>query len=306
MSVLVWVPDEDGVRRIGAVAGARLEPMPEPDEPLPTSAPDVEVLVPAFFAMSAAARLAASLPRLRLVQVLSAGVDRLAGALPDGVTLCDARGVHDATVAEWVVGALLADVKRLVQYAHAQTAQRWEYRFVGDLAGRTVLIVGYGSIGAAVEARLAPFDVELLRVARSARPGVGTPADLPALLPRADAVVLLVPLTAATTGLVDARFLAAMKHRALLVNAARGPVVATDALVHALRERRIRAVLDVTDPEPLPAGHPLWSAPGVVITPHIGGSTPLFIPRAYALVRNQIERYVAGQPLRNVVGAAGY
>ena len=174
-----------------------------------------------------------------------------------------------------------------------------------------MLIVGYGAIGAALEARLTPFEVEVVRVARSARPGGQGPevtgpvvygvAELPALLPDADVVVLLVPLTDATRGLVDADFLARMKPGALLVNVARGAVVDTDALLVALNEGRITAALDVTDPEPLPPDHPLWSAPGVLVSPHVGGASSAMWPRAYRVVREQLDRFAAGEPLANVV-----
>ena len=188
-------------------------------------------------------------------------------------------------------------------------AQVGQYAILGDdLAGKTVLIVGYGSIGVAIEARLAPFGVNIVRVARSPRkePQVFAVGELRKLLPEADVVVAIVPLTAETRGLIGAAELALMKPGALLVNAARGPVVVTDALVEALQQNRLRAVLDVTDPEPLPAGHPLWSAPNCMITPHVGGSTPEFIHRAFRFGAEQVRRFIAGEELENVVTDAGY
>jgi len=223
---------------------------------------------------------------------------------------------------------VLATMKRLPQYRDQQNRQQWrgwakggesldqepgaargQYRVLGeDLAGKTVLIVGYGSIGAAIEARLAPFGVTVARVARTAReqPKVSAIGELHGLLPQADIVVLIVPLTDATRGLMGVAEIALMKPGALLVNAARGPVVETDALVEALQQERIRAAVDVTDPEPLPEGHPLWTAPNCLITPHIGGSTPEFIYRAFRFGAAQVRRYVAGEPLENVVTDAGY
>ena len=242
---------------------------------------------------------------LRVVQTTSAGVDYLSGRLPEHVTLCDAAGVHDASVAEWVVAVILAAAKRLPQFVEAQQAGEWRRVALADVDGMTVLIVGYGAIGRAVEARLVPFGARLQRVARRARDGVQPIEELPALLGQADAVVVLVPLTQETRGLVDAAVLARMKSGALLVNAARGPVVDTDALLAALREEHIRAALDVTDPEPLPRGHPLWSAPGLILTPHVAGDVPSFPRRAMELVGEQVRRYVAGEPLRNVV-SGGY
>jgi phosphoglycerate dehydrogenase-like enzyme len=188
-------------------------------------------------------------------------------------------------------------------------AQVGQYAVLGDdLAGKTVLIIGYGSIGAAIEARLAPFDVKIVRLARSARqnPQVFSVSDLRRLLPEADVVVVIVPLTAETRGLIGAAELSLMKPGALLVNAARGPVVAAEALLEALQQHRIRAVLDVTDPEPLPAENPLWTAPNCMITPHVGGSTPEFIHRAFRFGADQVRRFIDGEELKNVVTDAGY
>lgn len=265
---------------------------------------------------------------VKVAQSLMAGVDWILPWLPGDVTLCDGRGIHDISASEWVMAAIMASMKRLPLYRDLQNQQQWrgfatvtdgflgeagaprgQYKVLGeDLSGKTVLIVGYGSIGAAIEARLTPFGVTVLRVARSAReqPKVSAISELHALLPQADIVVLIVPLTDETRGLIGAAEIGRMKHGALLVNAARGPVVVTDALVEALQQMRIRAAIDVTDPEPLPAGHPLWAAPNCLITPHIGGSTPEFIFRAFRFAAQQVRRFVAGEPLENVVTEAGY
>jgi len=240
------------------------------------------------------------MPDLRVIQTLSAGLDWLLAHLPTGVTLCDASGTRDAAVAEWVLAAILAATKALPELRDRQHEHRWEWCRSRELAGSTVMILGYGRIGAAVEARLAPFEVELVRVARGARAGVHSVDDLRKLLGLADVVVVLLPLTPATTGLLDADLLARLRPGALLVNAARGPIVDADALLESLRAERIRAVLDVTDPEPLPADHPLWDAPGVLITPHFAGDTIAADRRAFALVGDQVRRYVNGEPLANV------
>ena len=170
-----------------------------------------------------------------------------------------------------------------------------------ELHGQRVLIVGYGSIGEAIEQRLLPFGVQIDRVARCPRAGVFGVDKLPDLLPQADVVVLAVPQTSETAGMIGKEQIAAMKPGALLVNAARGPVVDTDALVAALEAGHIRAALDVTDPEPLPEGHPLWKAPNLLLTPHVAGSTPMFMTRAMRFAAEQIERYLKGDPLENVV-----
>lgn len=259
---------------------------------------------------------------VRVTQATVAGVDGLLKLLPREVTLCDARGVHTITTAEWVVSAILSVLKYFPLYEDIRRAGQWNRRgeahaqylalhrehkqffpevMIEELYGKRVLIVGYGSIGEAIERRLAPFGVEIDRVARSARPGVSAIEDLPRLLPLADIVVLVVPSTSSTTGMIGAKEIALMKQGALLVNAARGPVVDTAALLAALSEGRIRAALDVTDPEPLPEGHPLWSAPNVLITPHVAGSSPMFMVRAMEFAAAQVGRYLRKEPLENVV-----
>jgi len=259
--------------------------------------------------------VAVPLPRMRnvrVVQTLSAGVDNIAPhlrRLPPGVRLCNARGVHEASTAELVLALILASLRGIPRFVHGQDDEQWHAGFYPALADRRVLIVGYGSIGSAVEDRLAGFECEVTRVARSARQSARGPVhaldELPALLPSADVVVLTTPLTEQTRGLVDARFLAAMKDGALLVNAARGPVVDTEALLAEVgKPGRLTAALDVTDPEPLPPGHPLWHAPGVLISPHVGGSTSAFMPRARRLIAAQLQRFAAGEELANVVATS--
>ncbi|HVW79274.1 MAG TPA: 2-hydroxyacid dehydrogenase [Alloacidobacterium sp.] len=259
---------------------------------------------------------------IQVVQSLQAGVDWQRNFVPPGAILCDAQGVHNVATSEWAVTAILAMTKFLPFYFDLQRAGKWVSREVADenyralyrtdrhtyppvlieeLEGKTVLIVGYGSIGKSIEELLAPFGVNVVRIARSAKEGVEPVSRLAELLPAADIIVLIVPLTAETRHLIDAKAFALMKQGAVLVNAARGPVVDTDALVQALTEKRIRAALDVTDPEPLPEGHPLWSAPNLLLTPHVGGSSPLFMPRAFDLVGAQVRRYINGEPLQNVV-----
>jgi phosphoglycerate dehydrogenase-like enzyme len=267
----------------------------------------------------------AAWPRLkgvRVVQACFAGVDWLLDLVPKDIVLCDGQGIHTISTAEWAVTAVLAALKYLPLYAGLQREQNWagrkeaetRYRSLHkvdrasyppilfeELHGKKALIVGYGAIGQAIEARLLPFGVEVLRIARTAREGVSSVANLPELLPLVDIVVLIVPQTKETIGLIGAKELALMKQGALLVNAARGPVVNTDALLDALNEGRIQAAIDVTDPEPLPEGHPLWSAPNLLITPHIASSTPMFMVRAMELAAAQAGRYMRGEPLINIV-----
>jgi phosphoglycerate dehydrogenase-like enzyme len=241
------------------------------------------------------------LPRLQLVQLLSAGAERFVGRLPEGVLLCNARGAHTPSTAEWAVTATLAAQRGIPCFVREQDAGRWSSATFSSLVGARVLVVGAGDIGTTIGRMLAGFDVELTYVARTARDGVRSTAELPQLLPHADVVILIVPVTPETTGMVDARFLAAMADGALLVNAARGVVVDTDALLAELTAGRLRAALDVTDPEPLPEGHPLWSAPGVLLTPHVAGAVPETNARAAAAVTDQLARVLAGEPLVNLV-----
>jgi phosphoglycerate dehydrogenase-like enzyme len=300
-TVLIWVPIEPVAQALAGLDGATVEVVAPDGAALPPSAAEVEFYVPPFFPDPEAVAAMAQMPKLRVVQTMTAGFDRVRPYVPPDAVLCNARGVHDASTAEWVVGAAIAALRQFPYFATEQAAGRWSYRFTDCLAGKTVLIVGHGSIGHAVERRLSGFDVQLIRVARSAREGVSSVADLPALLPAADVVILLMPVTLSTVGMVDAAFLAAMKDGALLINAARGALVVTEDLVTELSSGRLSAAMDVTDPEPLPAGHPLWSMPNVLITPHVGASTPYSGLMAVRFVREQAERYVAGQPLANVI-----
>jgi phosphoglycerate dehydrogenase-like enzyme len=295
--VIAWIHDSAGREAFGPVPpGVTVADLPAD----PASDPrrgEVEFIVPRWLdgiALDA-------LPALRVVQVRSAGVDWIVDSVPEGVTLCDAAGARDGAMAEWVVGALLADAKNARACAEQQSRQLWEAVAITDLAGARVLVLGYGSIGRAVAQRLAPFGVELVGVARTARDGVHGIDELDALLPGAHAVVNLLPLTPATRGLVDTRVLARMSPGSLLINAGRGATVDTAALVQAVHAGHVRAVLDVVDPEPLPPGHPLWTAPGVLISPHSAGDTHGAERAAWALAGEQLRRYAAGEPLRNVV-----
>ncbi|KOG32597.1 dihydrofolate reductase [Streptomyces viridochromogenes] len=266
-------------------------------------------VVPYMKGSEIAVRPLAAMTSLRAVQTLSAGIDHVTPGidlLPPGVALCNAKGVHEASTAELTLALILASLRGIPGFVRGQDAEEWRAGFYPALADKSVLIVGYGSIGAAIEDRLAPFEcARVARVARSARTTERGPvqalADLPALLPEADVVVLSTPLTPGTRHLADAGFLARMKDGALLVNVARGPVVDTSALLKEVEGGRITAALDVTDPEPLPAGHPLWHAPGVLISPHVGGSTSAFMPRAKRLIAGQLRRFVAGEELVNVL-----
>jgi phosphoglycerate dehydrogenase-like enzyme len=289
------------------------------DGPVPDAAADARMAVLGGRLARRLAEIIDAAPRLEVLQTVSAGIDWLDGKVPDGVTICNAGGVHDTPVAEWVVAAILAMTRKLPDFLTLQARGEWDRGLnsfvgdggtsplwpIGDLAGTRALILGHGSIGRAVEARLAPFGVRVTGIARHARPGVHALSERHALAGEADVVVVLLPLTPETEGIVDGAFLDAMKPGALLVNAARGRHVVTDELIARLRAGRLRAALDVTDPEPLPDGHPLFACPGVLITPHIAGTTDGWYERALCLAGDQIRRFAAGEPLRNV-RAEGY
>ncbi len=308
--MLVWVPtpiDHAAATMGGVPDGVTLE-FWDGRFPLPASADRVEWLVPSpMYGGNDTVAALGSLPALRVVQVLNAGYDLYVDALPAGVTLCNAGDANAAAVADWVMAVLLAEVRRLDVLAAQQREHRWQLQFGPSMASRRVLVLGYGSIGRALGRRLAAFGCTVVPVASRSRPdeGVRGVDELAALLPSVDVLVVLTPLSPATRGLVDAAVLAALPDGALVINAARGPVVDADALLAELRSGRLRAALDVTDPEPLPADHPLWDAPNVRITPHVAGATSEFFAFTYPVVRQQLERELRGEPLANVVVPAG-
>jgi len=241
------------------------------------------------------------LPRLQVVQIMTAGTDWITPALPHRVTLCTASGSRDVPVAEWVLAALFGASTGLLESVRTQSAAHWEHFRHDEVTDKVVLILGLGSIGRAVQIRLQALGAEVIGIARTPREGVHSLQEFPELLGRADALVVLAPLTEQTKGIVDAAMLSRLRDGALVVNAGRGGVIDTPALLAELQAGRIRAVLDVVDPEPLPADHPLWSAPGVFISPHIAGDSGASAIRAWELAGTQLRRYLAGESLLNVV-----
>jgi phosphoglycerate dehydrogenase-like enzyme len=290
------------------------DPLPDGVSLVTEPEADVELAVIGIDQQSRLSSLIPALTSLRVIQSLNSGVDWLLPTLPATVEVYNASGVHDAAVAEWIVAVLLSMRRRLPDLREAQQRGEWIANTndpttngappigpIDTLEGGNVLIVGFGSIGRALATRLSPFGIRVQGVARRARPDALTLDALPDLLPSADAVVLLVPLSEATERLVDSNFLARMKPGAILINAARGRLVDTEALIQALRQGNLYAALDVTDPEPLPSGHPLWQAPNLLITPHVAGAVASWKARAYRFTREQLLRYVNGQPLLNRV-----
>jgi phosphoglycerate dehydrogenase-like enzyme len=300
--VVVCLPDVPERVHLGALP-ANVEVVLVPAAPAPVpDLHDVDLVVPyhrirdPLFAL-----LSEPDGRLRVIQTLSAGVDWLVGHVPPHVAVHNARGVYDVPLAEWVVGAILAMQRGLLRSRDAQARGEWTSLEPDELGGRRVVILGMGSIGRAIATRLAPFEVEVVGVARTARDGVHGLDELDRLLPTADVLVNMLPLTTETRGLLDARRLALLPDGALLVNGGRGPTVSTDGLARELEAGRLRAVLDVTDPEPLPPGHPLWALPNVLVTPHMAGDSPEATIRAFALAGDQVRRFAAGEALLNEV-----
>ena len=307
--LVVSVPEQDYADRLADLAAdGRVElvvwDMQEPH----ARGSEIRFAVVPYMTRLSLAEVTPGLDALEALQLQSAGYEQFADDVPAGVALCNAAGVHDASTAELALALTLASIREIPEFAAAQAQREWKPLVLRRaLADRRVLVLGYGNIGRAVVRRLLPFEVSVTAVASRARAGddlvdaVHGIDELPALLPHHDVVVVIVPLTDATRGLVDAEALALLPDGAVVVNVARGPVVDTDALVAECASGRLRAGLDVTDPEPLPADHPLWTTPGVLVTPHVGGATDAMRPRAVALVRRQVEALRDGRPLDNVV-----
>lgn len=296
---LVWLPFDPEL--LGdPPSGLRYEVV-DPTVSVPDSVTEVSFYVTPYQMGPAVGDVLPRMTGLQVVQTLSAGVDNVRSRVPAGATLCNGRGIHDTSTAELTLALTLASLRGIPDFVRDQGRHEWRTGWRPALADKRVLLVGYGAIGEAIEARLLPFETEVVRVARTARDGVHPIEDLPDLLPEADVVILIVPLTESTRGLVDGDFLARMKHGALLVNVARGAVVVTDDLVAALHAGTVTAAIDVAETEPLPADSPLWDAPGLLISPHVGGASSAMWPRAHRLVRDQLHRFAAGEPLHNVM-----
>lgn len=274
-----------------------------PDEGMvdPDALADATFFVPVYMGSAANLALMAQMPQLSVCQLLTAGFDNALAHLPQGVILCNAAGVHDSSTAELALGLIIANLRGLDDAARDMSQGVWRQRRLPALADKVVLVIGAGGVGQAIQRRLEPFEVDIIMMGRTAREGVLGLVDLDRILPTVDVVVLAVPLDDATTGMVDSHFLSRMRDGALLVNVARGKVVQTDALLAELMSGRLRASLDVTDPEPLPSDHLLWQAPGLIISPHVGGNSSAFLPRAQRLVSEQLDRIARGEPIINRV-----
>ncbi|HET8641816.1 MAG TPA: NAD(P)-dependent oxidoreductase [Pseudonocardiaceae bacterium] len=298
MGFTVLVPEEHGERLLpDLLSGHRIVRYDADDE----LSPQAEVFVPPLAPSPELIERALRLPRLRMVQLLTVGADPWSGRMPAGVTLSTCRGAHSVAAAEWVQMVLLATFRGLPAFLAQARERAWRPRATVGLSGRRVLVVGAGDVGRTLATRLVASGCTVTLVGRRGGNGAHPVSELPDLLGEHDAVVLVVPLTGQTRGMVDARFLAAMPDGAVLVNAARGAVVDTAALLAELRSGRLSAALDVTDPEPLPPEHPLWSAPNLIVTPHVGGAVHGLYERAYRVAARQIAAFAAGEQPPNAV-----
>jgi phosphoglycerate dehydrogenase-like enzyme len=298
MTITVAVPDSAMRERISAsiAAGVDVIIWRPGDEP-PGSTIDLLVM-PYTVSFAALKGLGG---QVRHIQSQSLGYDGVADAVPEGVTFSNAVGVHEAPTAEMAMTLILASQRGWPAVGRNQVSEKWDRETWPGLIGARLLLIGVGGIGREFEKRIAGFDVELTRVARTARADIHAIGELPALLPNADIVVLAIPLNDETRGLVDSAFLDQLPNGALVVNVSRGPIVDTDALVAHVRTGAVRAALDVMDPEPLPAGHPLWSLPGSLISPHLGGAVQSMNTRVDPLVLEQIDLLLRGERLKHVV-----
>ncbi len=299
----VTVPDIDALRRLSDLSDRVELVLWDLFTPLtPSVAASVDaVAIPHYCVQLERWHQLAGLPNLKYVMLPSAGYEHALPWIPNGVTLTNGRGVHSAATAELAMGLVLASQRGLPDAFVAQQEGRWSAPRLSSLADRRVVVVGAGSLANAIVDRLRPFEVAITQVARTARGDVRGVDELVSLMPEADIVILAVPGSPSTRHLMNAAALAALPDGALVVNVARGQVVDTDALLAELQSGRLRAALDVTDPEPLPADHPLWHAPNTIITAHQGGNTDAVYPRVAALIRRQIEHLLAGEALDNVV-----
>lgn len=306
MNQVVALPEESWASQLSDIAGIETVVWDMDGDP---PRDDIALVVPPYMGAgrSRLERLRGC-PRLEAVQLVTAGYENVLPFLPTGVQLANGAGIHDTSTAELAVTLTLAALRGIPEAVRSAQCGDWaSMSGRRSLADRRVLVLGYGSIGHAIVRRLQPFEVSITAVASRARAGddlvqqIHGTDELADLLPQQDVVIVVVPLSDATRHLVGTHFLAALPDGALVVNVARGAVVDTDALIRECRSGRLTAALDVTDPEPLPPEHPLWSTRGVLVTPHVGGATSAFEPRALAFLRKELTAFGSGDTLAHVV-----
>lgn len=270
--------------------------------PLDTSdLSQIDMYVPSYMGGAKALSYAAQMSNLSILQMLNAGYDDALAYVRPGITLCNARGVHDASTAELVVGLAIASRRGFIEFSDDQRRGTWNHRRFPALSDSNVGIIGFGSIGKEVARKLSGFDVAITAFTQSGRDGTVVISELDQHLPNLDIVILILPLSESSRHMFNAERLAKMKDGALIINVARGPIIDTDALLNELERKRIFAAVDVTDPEPLPEGHPLWKAPNLIIVPHVGGNSAAFEPRGRALIESQLQLIAAKKELNHIV-----
>lgn len=273
----------------------------DPDDRAPQVSQFVEIIVDATGPRRGVTYLIEHSPRLRLVQTLYAGVERWEGLLPPDVRLANASGAHGGATAEIATAGLLALLRRLPETFANGAQALWRPLPGESVNGKRALVVGAGDVGSSLCRQLEALGATVILAGRSARGRIRAIDDVVHELADYDIVALATPLTAQTRGLADAEFLGKMKDGAVLINIGRGPAVCTDALVAELSAGRLRAVLDVTDPEPLPEGHPLWRQPGLVMTPHVGGLVQDAYEKGMRVAIEQIGQFIDGKVPDNLV-----
>ncbi len=308
LPVTVTLPDDEGLRQaVGELPGANILTW-NFDGPPPVD--DIDLVVAPYIGGGRYLAALSQARHVRLVQWQSIGYDHVPREFVGDIPVANAASVHEVATAELAVTLALAALREIPHYVRQGLDGTWKAKFSQGLADRRVLLIGYGGIGKRIEARLSGFEVEIARVARTARTETNLAGEqvrvhgfesLHERLAEADVVLIAVPLTAETTRLIDAAALAALPDGALVVNVARGKVLDTEALLAEVRGGRLRAALDVVDPEPLPADHPLWREPNVLVVPHVGGESEAFMPRISALIRRQIVHLQLGERPENLV-----
>lgn len=262
---------------------------------------EIEFYVPSYMGGLKTIEIIPRMKNLKVVHYNQAGYEDILPHIPQGITLCNGSGLHDVSTSELAIGLAIAARRGFAEFMDNQKKGIWHRTRKPALADSHVGIVGYGHIGKRIASLLEMFETKVTAFTRSGSDGSVKISEFDDYLPSLDVTVLILPLTAESKHFMSAARLKKMKDGATLVNVARGAIVDTDALVAELNSGRITAGLDVTDPEPLPAGHPLWSAPNVIISPHVGGDSGAFEPRARKMVQEQLTRIATNEPLVNQI-----
>jgi phosphoglycerate dehydrogenase-like enzyme len=296
--LLVIVTEQKGVEALSDIPGVKVV-MAEAGKPIPSDANDAEILVvgPAEQQSEVDDALIqiSQLPSLKLLQTLGQGTEQWDGLLPSELRLSTARGAHGGSTAEWALMALLALLRGLPSYIQNQKNHLWKGQRAQTLLGANVIVYGASDLGNNVRDRLLPFGAKVTMVGTHAREGVVDDATARTFLGEVDAVIVALPLTPDTKHIVDAKFLASLSKGTIVINAGRGGLIDQNALMKELQAGRLLAALDVMTPEPLPSDSPLWDAPGLLITPHVGGNTIGADDRAWHVASERIRDYVEGK-----------